>query len=275
MKLNDVVTKFAGAPGEDIEQWLDQLAVAVRLTDDIAASKEDPTGEVAVQKKMAMVMPLLLRGSAYVTWKRLPTEAKAVYSEIAKALRRVYGKSKLAAWRELRALKLLPGEPVDVLAEQIETLLGIVGDSLPFPGQFTAVFLLDALPARIAESVRLQCGEHLELASVVNCAKTLLADPATAGTTDATAAAAAAAMSRATLDRRQHQQGEPAGAVANNGRIQCYGCRRFGHLRKDCQTRCFRCGENGHLQRNCNSAPQAGNEEARAAPPAQAALARH
>lgn len=262
MKLNEVVAKFSGAAGEDIEQWLDRFSVAIRVTEEITPDPTtDPKGDKAVQKKMVTLMPLLLNGSAYATWKRLSTADKEDHAAIVKALRRVYGKTKAAAWRELKALRLLPGEPVDVLADQITNLLSVVTGGKDCPGPLAAAFLLDAIPSRIAQQARLRHGEDMDLDAIVSSVKTLLA-----GSEENTETAAVSISNvhtgTATGNRvsSQDERGEKTKT------LRCYGCNRLGHARRDCPVVCFRCHGRGHIQRNCLQAQLlAGNDQARAA----------
>ena len=64
---------------------------------------------------------------------------------------------------------------MDVLADEVGMLLGIVTGGKELPSQMGAVFVLDALPARVPEQVRLQHGEEMELSKVVSAAKAILA----------------------------------------------------------------------------------------------------
>ena len=88
----------------------------------------------------------------------------------------MYGKSKTAAWEELKNLKLIPGEPVDVLADKITILLRIVSDDCECPSQVAAMFVVDALPCRITEQIRILHGEKMDLKGVVGAAKTMMAE---------------------------------------------------------------------------------------------------
>ena len=126
MKFTDMMDKFSGAPGEDVEHWIDRSIATVQVL-------EDTDDTESLKKKLVRLMPVLLQGAAYSTWKRLKESERSDYEAVAKALRRVYGKSKATAWAELKALKLAPGEQVDVMADQAETLLRIVAgtDALP------------------------------------------------------------------------------------------------------------------------------------------------
>ena len=182
-----------------------------------------------------------------------------------KALRRVYGKSETRAWKELKSLKLFPGEPVDVLADQVTTLLSVAAGGNSVPGELAAAFVLDALPPTIAEQVRLQYGEEMNLQSVISGAKTLLA-----GLDDHNTAGAAATARSVAIDAERRSV--TSDERRTTAKLRCYGCNRMGHVRRTCPTVCYGCGERGHLQRSCPSAVS-GNDKARMAPPGRAALA--
>ena len=141
----DVVRKFSGASGEDLEQWLDRFEVAVDLTGESTQEEKEKTA--------GRLIPLFLDGAAYSTWKQIPTGRNDL-DTVKTALRRVLGKSLATAWRELKELRLLPGQSVDVLAEEAKRLLGIiVGNDSP-PQQVVSLALIDALPRTIADQVR-------------------------------------------------------------------------------------------------------------------------
>ena len=101
MKLLEVVKPFSGE--EDIEQWLDRFEVAVDIV-------EEPKDDTAKKSKMAKMVPLLLSGPAYSTWKQLSTGDKSDFEKVAAALCR---KSKVSAWQELKLLRFLPGDSVE------------------------------------------------------------------------------------------------------------------------------------------------------------------
>ena len=242
MKLLEVVKPFSGE--EDIEQWLDRFEVAVDIV-------EEPNDDTAKKSKMAKMVPLLLSGPAYSTWKQLSTGDKSDFEKVAAALRRVYGKTKVSAWQEMKLLRFLPGDSVDVLADQINRLLTVVVGSQAFPEQLAAAFLLDALPLKVAEQVRMQHGEKMVLSEIVSCAKAL-----TSSTTLSSDCAAGATHIKPKLREDRNVPKE----------LRCYCCNQSGHVRKNCHIVCFRCQARGHFQRNC-PASFSGNERAEAAVP--------
>ena len=168
IRVIDVVGKFNGATREGFEPWIDKLYFALRLM-----SKE--TEESKVKLQCANLIPLFLEGPAYATWKQLDTDSKNDFDKIKKKLQEVFGKSKLQAWKELKEMKFLPQDSIDVMADTITTLLRVVlSDDRPPPEEMVSLFLIDALPPRIMKEVKLLHGTSLKLTSVLQTAKTLL-----------------------------------------------------------------------------------------------------
>lgn len=247
VKITDLITKFNGDSGEDVEIWLDRLDVAVNLMRD-----EDAECQVAI------MMPMFLTGAAYATWKQLTAEEKKNLNSIKKALRRVYGKSKQSAWLELRQLRLLPGESVDVLADTVTNLLKIVANGKEVPEEIISAAFLDALPSHVADSVRLFHGESMELAAVVSCAKSLICGQVR----ENFACVGSKVNDVKNVYEREHDK-------SINGTkefdIICHCCQKPGHVRKNCHIKCFNCGEAGHFFRDCRRRKFSGNAKAEVA----------
>jgi hypothetical protein len=225
-KVKDISRPFKGEPGDDVEMWLDRFQTAMRIAD-----------PAITDQSIAQCMPLFLDGAAYRTWKQLNAKQKDDFDEIKKALRRVYGMSKCAAWQKLKALHLFPGEPVDVLADEAEKLLSVIGGVQ----ELVSLAILDALPSDVAEKVRMAHGETLETEKVVSCTKALLINDSQTLT---------ASAARGTSRRCAESQSRTL-PVGRTSRVRCEGCLRFGHTQQFCNVTCFRCGQRGHLQRFC------------------------
>jgi hypothetical protein len=240
LRIVDVVKKFEGGTDDNIELWLDRFHVAIDITTKTTTDDEK-------EKEMAKIMPLFLDGAAYNTWKQLGDADRKDLKKVESALRRVFGRSKATAWHALKTLQLVHGDSVDVAVEEVKSLLRTISGDDP-PGELVSMFILDALPGTIADQVRLTCGEHMRLTEVSSAAKSLLT--------------VVPGMSQASAAARR-----PLDSVRNEDRqLRCFGCRRLGHRRKDCNTVCFRCGKTGHLRRFCeDAATGTGNERAGAA----------
>ena len=229
LKIVDIVKRLKGDVGDDIELWLDRLWVAIDMTAKAGAT----LGEK--EQTMAKVMPLFLDGRAYRTWKQISETNRTDLKIVKAALLTTFGKSKVAAWEELKTLRYFRGESIDVLVDDAESLLQIIVGGPP-PGELVSLFVLDALPREIADQVRLHHGKHLTLADMDSCAKSLIA---------------------------VHEKGIVAGANASssiNGdqlstrrrTIRCFKCDLLGHVARNCRTVCLGCGQHGHIQRNCD-----------------------
>lgn len=259
LKLVDAVRSFKGEPSDDLELWLDRFTVALDVTGKYATDKDRDA-------EMARLMPLFLEGRAYSTWKQLTDVQKADLSEVKLTLRRVYGLSKMVAWKKIKNLRLFPGELVDVLADEISGLLKTVLGVDP-PETLVSITLIDAMPRKLAEQVTLLHGEKMILRDVISCAKSLQIGQ---GITETEIPVAAAVPSS-----RDHRPG-PQNRMSNSPRLQppirCKCCGRYGHLIRDCYITCYRCGQRGHYQADCR-VEISGNDKAGSASPDHAGLA--
>lgn len=245
MKLTDVLKRFSG--NDDVEQWLDRFEVAVKLT-------EKPADDAAKKKLMAEYVPLMLDEPAFSTWQQLTDKEKDDFASISDALRRVYGKSISTAWQELKSLRLFPGEPIDVLVTRIQRLLRVASNDKAVSDSMVSLFLLDAIPSRIADNVRMQHGEKMDLTAVTSCVKALLSSSEPSNDF-------AAGYSQAHNLRGEDPDlgGSPVRSTQ-----RCFGCGRVGHTKNTCRVKCYRCREVGHIQRHCPAV--AGNGPAEAVP---------
>lgn len=248
MKLLEAAKKFSGARGEDVEQWFDKFL----LTADITIEKAEDKSAA----KLARILPIFLEGAAYATWKQIHPAKRDDLNAVKSELFRVFGRSKLQAWQDLNDVQFIPGDSVDILADQIKGSLRImVGDAAAIPDELVSFYLIDALPSQISSQIKVRHGETMELSPIISCAKSLLANPSELNST--------AAMAVKPVDRR------PRGL----SQLRCDGCRRRGHTLEQCTTTCFRCGEVGHLRPSCPKLANSGNGRAVAAAPDHAAPA--
>ena len=261
LKVVDVVKKFSGDSDEDVEQWLDRFQTSVQ----VATQQSD---KAELEKACAQVIPLVLTGSAYKTWKRVSNKDKL--DDIVSALRAAYGLSIADADRELQSLRLIPGGKVDTLAVRAEELLKIISGGKDVPEQFVSLAVLRAVPARIADEVHLRHGKTMGLDDVMDSIKSLWRNH---GRESPVPVALAASHVGTSGRRSQESPGPQQQWEKKTAPPRCFGCRRLGHIRRDCTLHCFNCGDRGHFRRDCpKDGPTAlsGNGPAGAATPGQA-----
>jgi len=229
LKLTDVIPKYSGE-NEEVDQWIDKVTVAAKL--------------LKAEEQLANLIPLFLTGPAYATWKQVSDAGKNDAEVVLEALRKVFGKTKSTAWRELKELHYMPGDSVDVLAEQCQSLLKIVAGGKDVPQELVAVTLLDSVPTHIAEQVRVQCGEKMVKAEVVSVAKSLLCN------------------SKADCYYNQSLPRRNIGKTSSQARFSgfCYGCGKQGHRKTECRAFCTICRTPGHSNQKCRSS-LSGNEQ--------------
>ena len=221
LKVTDIIPKFGGTDGECIEQWIDKVDVACKL--------------MKAENDIAKLLPLFLHGAAYATWKQLTEVEKEDIDVINRSLRRVFGKSKIAAWKELKQLKYFNGDSVDVLADQCERLLQIVSGEEKVPESLVCACLLDSLPPQVADSVRLQHGEKMERSGVVSAAKSLLIS------SDNDYGAVLVNRSQQFNTDKRYFSGS------------CFGCGNKGHRKGDCRSVCTNFSSRGHSVEFCRT----------------------
>lgn len=241
LKLVDVIKRFKGENGEDIDLWLERYETAVRISLPTASTQAD------VEKQMVQIMPLFLEGPAYRTWKQLDSAGREDLPTVKASLKRVYGDSKIIAWEKLKQSQLLPGENVDVLADQVKNFLSVIVNGKP-PEELVSLFLVDALPSRVAEKVRIEHGETMETDKIVSCAKALLLSYEDSRLS-------AVGVSRQNVVKRSANNW-------NGSQPRCTGCQRSGHTVESCRVVCHGCGGRGHIRRLCKKQVSSGNGSA-------------
>lgn len=246
ISLVDSVKKFHGKTGENVNQWFDRYEVILEMTESTADA--------------AKLLPLFLEDAAYTTWSQLSESIKGDFKQIRKEFQRVFGLTKLHAWQNVKELKFFPGESIDVLVEEIKSSLRVLTEDKP-NDHLVAAFLLDSLPQKVSELVKIQHGSEMNLYSVVVSAKNLMSS-----TNDHYRMNEYCNASfRGTKD-----QSAKKGFNKVDNRIRCFCCKQLGHTRKDCHVTCFNCGRAGHFQRDCfmdSSRTVSGNESAEVAKP--------
>lgn len=239
-KICDVVSKFSGSHGEDVQQWLDKFQVAFDIV-------FDDMSEAERKKKVSSSIPLFLEGAAFSTWKQMDVSEQKDFDKVSAALRRVFGKSKMQAWRELKQIKYCHGDSIDVLTEEIKSLLEIVSSGDPVPQEFVALTLVDALPEKVAETVRLHEGETMQLQAVLSAAKAALT-----GSQGHVSQFVNVAVDKSKIDNANTN-------FKNNyvKPVNYFPSKKFSqnpNSRNTNSLTCYSCGKRGHIAKYCHCA---------------------
>ena len=251
LKITDVIGKFGGEPGEDVEIFIDRLETAANLFGD--------------SEGLALLLPLFLTKNAYCTWKQMDKDKKNNIDEIKCALRRVFGMTKSCAWKELKGLSWVQGDSVDVLCERIETLLKVVTDGKAVADELISSFFLDSLPIRIREHIHLLHGEKLVKNDVVSAAKSMLSQTQvnfhnvyvgfgdiSCGKNEGNIINKRITNDSSNITNSNNENNKiNFDSVNKKPNVRCFCCKKIGHTRSNCHIRCFSCGRNGHFSSTC------------------------
>ena len=158
MKALKEITKFTGQ--EDVERWIDQFELAIRLD--------------GKQSEEADLLAMRLDGVAYDMWKGLNAADQASAETVKAALRRVYGKSRMAAWASATSQALVPGEPVDAFVQKLYREVDTAIKGSDPARNVCALLLMIALPSEVCSRVAMHVGRDLDLSSIINAAQAIL-----------------------------------------------------------------------------------------------------
>ena len=248
-----MIEKYSGE--DDVERWIDRFQLAVEI--DELSSKE------------AQLLSMLLCDEAYDVWKNLSADDKKDASKIKTALRKAFGLSRVNAWRELQSKRVYAGESLDTFGEQIKKLLKVSCDGKDPLEYVSGLLLMEALPVNIKENVLLQLGEDdITYSRVLTTAKKIWPSRLTCNKNSSYAAvnvqeSGASACAGVDIQNRESAtltQGKGSDFQEGTSRFQrpmaprCRGCKRFGHLQRECRVICHRCNERGHMKYDCPSA---------------------
>lgn len=228
MKALKRINNFTGE--EDVERWIGKFELAIEID-----GKED---------KEAQVLCMFLADSAYDVYSNLSDADKRDAAAIKAALRNAFGLRRIDAWRVVLGKKICIGESLDVAGEEIRKNFKIVCEGGSAAEYIPGVLLLSSLPVNIREQVVLQIGNELTYSNVLGAAKKIWP-----GRTDNSVCAGlnfqpkAFEMSDCNASNFPRRSPPP----------RCSGCKRIGHIKRDCNTVCYKCKQIGHTSRNCCS----------------------
>ena len=154
MKAMKKITEFNGSG--NVERWIDRFELAVEID-----------GVV----KEAQVLSMYLSEAAYDVWKNLPEKEKGDAKMIKAALRRTFGIKRADAWKMLLTKSIVEGEPLEVAGDQIRNFFKISCDGGDPVECVTGLVLLNALPTKIQDQIKLQIGNDLTYTNVLSAAQ--------------------------------------------------------------------------------------------------------
>lgn len=206
MKLFKSLGKFNGSG--NVDQWLNKFDVAMEIDE--------------INEKRHNYLIMLLDGPAFDVWQEMPEEKKKDVKKIKEELQRVFGTSRLSAWRLVKERQISNSENLEVASQEIRRNLRIAAAGADIPDALIAIMILDALPTSIREDVKVKLDNDFNSQDVI----------------------------KVTQAYWSNDKIETIAVVKSNDK-KCFSCGRYGHDKKTCTTKCYNCNEIGHISRNC------------------------
>ncbi len=160
------------------------------------------------------------------------------------------------AWRKLTSYKIEQGQSLDSSCEDLHKWSKVVTAAGADPAAALAtVAFVEALPAHVAQKVRVLCGQQATKQQVIRAAKDVW--------DDAEIEVTAVAPARSVQKHRPFQ-------VSPATDRKCFGCDAVGHVVRHCPAVCSQCGRKRHTANKCKRDKASGNYlgEQSPAPPA-------
>ena len=212
-----------------MERWIGKFELAIDI--DEMGSKE------------AQVLSMHLSDDAFDVFNNLSVSDKKDAAAIKSALRNAFGLKRIDAWRAAISKKICVGESLDVAGEEIKKFFKIACEGGSAADYITGMILLDCLPTRIREQVSLMVGNDLTYSDVLSAAKRIWP-----GKVENSVCAG--------FNSPQNTGNVERNTMNSSRRFpppRCIGCKRLGHLKRDCKTVCYRCHQVGHVSRDCSA----------------------
>ena len=191
--------------------------------------------EVTAEKQASQLV-LHLTGSMFDVWKGLSEEDRKNCTQIKDALYATYRVMQFMAWRKLTSYKIEQGQSLDS-CEDLHKWSRIVTAAGSDPAVALAtVAFIDALPAHVAQKVRVLCGQQATKQQVIRIAKDVWNDMEV----EVVAAAPAQGMQKCQAFQF---------SLATD--CKCFGCDEVGHIVWHCLGICSQCGGKRHTAEEC------------------------
>ena len=214
-----------------MERWIGKFELAIEIDE--------------MDSKEAQVLSMYLSESAFDVYNNLSYSDKQDAAAIKSGLRKAFGMKRIDAWRAAISKKNCVGESLDVAGEEIKKWFKIVCEGGSATDYITGMILLDCLPIRIREQVSLMVGNDLAYSDVLSAAKRIWP-----GKVENSMCVCAGFNFQQNTDNVERN-------TTNFPRRfpppRCIGCKRLGHLKRDCKTVCYRCHQVGHVSRDCSA----------------------
>ena len=110
------------------------------------------------------------------------------------------------------------------------------------------VAFIEALPASVAQKVRVLCGKSASRAQVLEAAKDVWDEDIVE---EVAAAARQSYAQKPQIKSHKASLSSSRPATRPKEGRRCFSCGEVGHLRRECQAVCSRCGEVGHAETFC------------------------